>query len=175
MIFIDEAGANLQMHPRYGRAPGAQRAKISAPYHRGHYMTILGAISLHGIECLSYTEGSGNTEVFNHFIEQDLCKILTSGHVVVMDNVSFHKSEKIRSFIEAKGAKLIYSPPYSPEFNPIEEMWSKVKTLLRKFAARTKKTFKAAITKALHAVTEKDLLGWFDHAGYIDQDFRELL
>lgn len=138
-------------------------------------MTIFGAISLSRIECLSYTEGSGNTEVFSHFVEKDLCKMLTSKHVVVMDNVSFHKSDKIRAFIEEKGAKLIYSPPYSPEFNPIEEMWSKVKILLRKFAARTKKTFKIAITKALRSVTEKDLFGWFDHAGYIDQDFRELL
>lgn len=175
MIFIDEAGANLQMYPRYGRAPGAQRAEISAPYHRGHYMTILGAISLRGIECLTYIEGSGNTEVFSYFIENYLCPILTAEHVVVMDNVSFHKSEKIRSFIESKGAKLIYSPPYSPEFNPIEEMWSKVKSLLRKFAARTKKTFKDAIARALSAVTKKDLFGWFDHAGYMGQDFRELL
>ena len=175
LIFIDEAGANLQMHPLYGRAPGAQRANISAPHQRGNFITILGAISINGIESLSYTDGPGNTEVFGCFIENYLCPILTSNHVVVMDNVPFHKAEKIKHMIETTGAKLIYSPPYSPEFNPIEEMWSKVKSFLRRFAARTKTEFHRAITKALKSITQSDLFGWFKHAGYIDQVFRKLL
>jgi transposase len=163
------------MHPRYGRSHGGQRANITAPYQRGNFMTILGAISLNGIECLSYTDGSGNSEIFSYFIENYLCPLLKPHHVVVMDNVSFHKSVKIRSAIESRGAKLIFSPPYSPEFNPIEEMWSKIKILLRKFSARTKEKFKTGITKALKSVTKTDLFGWFNHAGYIDQDFRKLL
>lgn len=163
------------MHPIYGRAPGAQRANISAPHRRGNYITILGAISIKGIESVSYTDGPGNSEVFSCFIGNYLCPILTSKHVVVMDNVPFHKSETIKNMIESTGAKLIYSPPYSPEFNPIEEMWSKIKSLMRKFAARTKNEFHRAITKALQAVTQSDLFGWFNHSGYIDQDFRKLL
>lgn len=103
------------------------------------------------------------------------CPLLKPHHVVVMDNVSFHKTEKIKKAIESRGAKLIFSPPYSPEFNPIEEMWSKIKSLLRKFSARTKDKFKEAITKAIKLVNTKDLFGWFNHAGYIDQDFRKLL
>ena len=163
------------MHPRYGRAYGANRATITAPYHRGNFMTIFGAISLNGIEALTYTEGSGNTEVFTCFINNYLCPVLQSNHVVVMDNVSFHKSGKIKLAIESIGAKLIYSPPYSPEFNPIEEMWSKVKTFLRKVSARIKRSFKSALRNALFTVTSTDLFGWFKHAGYIDQDFREVL
>ena len=163
------------MHPRYGRAYGAARATITAPYKRGNFMTIFGAISLNKIEAVTYTEGPGNSDAFTCFINDYLCPSLKSCHVVIMDNVSFHKAEKVRFAIESKGAKLIYSPPYSPEFSPIEEMWSKIKILLRKFSARTKKKFNEAITKALMAVTKSDLFGWFNHAGYIDQDFRELL
>jgi transposase len=175
LIFIDEAGANLQMHPLYVRAPGAQRANISARYQRGNFIAILGAISLKGIESLSYTNGPGNTEVFGCFIENYLCPMLTSKHVVVIDKVPFHKAEKIKNMIKTTGAKLIYSSPYSPEFNPIEQMCSKVKSSLRKFAARTKTEFHRAIIKALKSITQSNLFGWFKHAEYIDQDFRKPL
>lgn len=163
------------MHPIYGRAYGSERATITAPYHRGNYMTILGAISLDGIKAVTYTEGAGNASIFAYFIENFLCPTLHPKNVVVMDNVAFHKSERIKSVIENTGAKLIYSPPYSPEFNPIEEMWSKVKSRLRKISARTKETFKKGIKEALLSITNSDLFGWFNHAGYIDQDFRNML
>lgn len=161
------------MHPIYGRAFGKTRATISTPYHRGNYMTIIGAISLNKIESIAYTEGSGNTSIFVSFIENFLLPILRNGNIVVMDNVSFHKSETIKNLIESKGAKIIYSPPYSPELNPIEEMWSKVKNSLRKLSARTKYKFKEAIEKSLLAITKTDLSGWFKHSGYIDQGLRE--
>ncbi len=163
------------MHPLYGRAYGKNRATISAPYHRGNYMTIIGAISLNKIETIAYSEGAGNTEVFIFFVENFLCPVLREGHIVVMDNVSFHKCEKVRIAIENQGAKLIYSPPYTPELNPIEEMWSKIKTLLRKISARTKSNFHIALKNSLLAVTNSDLFGWFKHLGYIDQSFREVL
>lgn len=163
------------MHPIYGRAYGKNRATITAPYHRGNYMTIIGAISINKIEAIAYSDGSGNTLTFTSFIENFLCPILREGHVVVMDNVSFHKGEKIRTAIESKGAKLIYSPPYSPELNPIEEMWSKIKTFLRKMSASTKLKFHHALKKALLAITKLDLFGWFKHSGYTDQGFREAL
>lgn len=163
------------MHPIYGRAYGKNRATISAPYHRGNYMTILGAISINKIEAIAYGEGAGNTEVFVSFIENFLCPVLREGHIVIMDNVSFHKAEKVKLAIENKGAKLIYSPPYSPELNPIEEMWSKIKNFLRKISARTKCKFHNALQKALLAITDSDLFGWFKHSGYTDQGFRELL
>lgn len=175
MIFIDESGANLQMHPIYGRAYGKTRATISSPYHRGNYMTIIGAISINKIEAIAYTEGAGNTSIFVSFIENFLCPILRKGHVVVMDNVSFHKSETVKHLIESKGAKIIYSPPYSPELNPIEEMWSKIKNSLRKLSARTKDKFEKAIKKSLLTITKSDLFGWFKHSGYFNQVIREVL
>lgn len=119
--------------------------------------------------------GSANTLIFTSFIENFLYSILRKDHVVVMDNVSFHKGEKIRAIIESKGARLIYSPPYSPELNPIEEMWSKIKNFLRKLSARTKSKFHHALTKALMSITKLDLFGWFKHSGYIGQCFREML
>lgn len=174
-IFIDEAGANLQMHPRYGRAYGGQRATLSAPYHRGNSISIIGAISIKKIEALTYCEGACDGQVFIAFINNFLRQILTPAHIVVMDNVAFHKSSAIREAIESTGAKLVFCAPYSPEFNPIEEMWSKVKTLLRNASARTLANFNSSIRKALLAVTASDLFGWFKHAGYLDQDFREAL
>ena len=175
LIFIDESGANLQMHLRYGRAYKGERALLSAPYHRGNYFTIVGAISLDKIEAIGYCKGNGDTEVFSRFLSELLCPNLNQAHVIVMDNVKFHKNEKVRNLIESSGARIIYTPPHSPEFNPIEEMWSKVKGSLRKTAARTIDKFSIRIKGALRSVKSSDLYGWFKHAGYIDQYFREPL
>ena len=122
-------------------------------------MTIIGSIGMGDIKALSYVEGVGNTELFSFFIDNYLCPILKPSNVVVMDNVSFHISSQIQSLIEKTGAKLLYSPPYCPELNPVEEMWSKVKTLLRKVCARTKNTFYSSLKSALMSVTQSDLFG----------------
>jgi transposase len=154
------------MYPRYGRAYGGERAHLSAPYHRGNKISIISAISIKKIEAAMYHEGSTNTEIFSHFLEQMLCPILKPRHIVVMDNVGFHKAESVQKLIESTGAKIIYLPPHTPELNPIEEMWSKIKTILRRLSARTFEKFKNAINKAFCSVVPQDLFGYFQHAGY---------
>jgi transposase len=151
---------------RYGRAYGAERAVLSAPYQRGNRISIISAISIHKIEAAMYGQWSTDGEIFKHFIENDLLPILKPRHVVVMDNVKFHQSETIKELIHSVGARVVYLPPYHPELNPIEEMWSKIKHILRKLSARDLKTFKSSIKKAYEKVTQSDLLGWFKHAGY---------
>jgi len=154
------------MVPRYGRAQGAERAIITAPYQRGNQITMISAISLEKVEAAMYGSWNANSEIFTIFVEEHLCPVLEKRHVVVMDNVGFHKSEKVISLIESTGAKCVYLPPYHPELNPIEEMWSKIKSILRKLCARDLGNFKKAIRQAFEAIESKDLLGWFQHAGY---------
>lgn len=168
LIFIDESGAHLQMSPRYGRAYGSERAVMSSPYQRGNQLTMIGAISIEKIEAAMYGEWAANNEIFTHFIENDLCPILNSKQVVIMDNVAFHKSEKVVELISSVGAKCLFLPPYHPELNPIEEMWSKIKIILRKKSARTLDTFQKAIRFAFDSISSSDLSGWFKHAGYLD-------
>jgi len=154
------------MHRAYGRAIKGHRVNFVAPYKRGNYITIFGAISINEIEAAMYTKGAGNTESFYTFIKDCLIPRLQPQHHVIMDNVSFHKSSEIIKSIESTGAKVIYTPPYSPEYNPIEEMWSKVKAVLKGIGARTINNFGKAIKDALNSITKKDLIGWFRHAGY---------
>ena len=154
------------MSPIYGRAFGKDRAVMSAPYLHGNQITMISAISLDKIEASMYGQWAANTEIFGFFIEHYLAPVLTPKHTVVMDNVPFHKSTVIQNAIRETGANILFLPPYSPEFNPIEEMWSKLKCLLRKLQARTMITFKSAIKKAYDSISQSDLLGWFKHAGY---------
>jgi len=153
------------MAPRYGRAYGGERAISYVPYHRGNKITMISAISIEKIEASMYGEWSANGEIFTHFLEHNLCPVLKAHHVVVMDNVSFHKVQGVSKLIESTGAKLVYQPPYHAELNPIEEMWSKIKTFLRKRGARTLNDFQKAIQYAFKAVIKSDLEGWFKHAG----------
>lgn len=166
LIFLDESGANLQMAPLYGRAKGEERVNVHAPYKRGNKITMISAISINEVEAAFYGEWSADGDIFSHFIENLLCPKLHAEHVIIMDNVKFHKIPEIKKLIEATGAKLVYLPPYSPELNPIEEMWSKIKTILRKLSARTLEKFNDAIKIAFESVTDNDLGGWFRHAGY---------
>jgi len=127
---------------------------------------MISAIRLEGVATAMVTEGATNTLVFTGFIESFLVPILRPGDIVVMDNLSSHKAICVAEAIEAVGAEVWYLPPYSPDLNPIELMWSKVKNLLRGMAARTKRTLITAIGKALNAVTPEDAAGWFAHDGY---------
>jgi transposase len=119
------------MAPRYGRAYGSEPAVSYAPYNKGNKITMIGAISITRVEAAMYGEWSANGEIFLHFLEHYLCPNLKPHHVVVMDNVGFHKISGVKNLIDKTGAKLVYQPPYSPELNPIEEMWSKIKGSLR--------------------------------------------
>ena len=166
LIFLDESGANLQMRPEYGRGKIGKRITAAVPFNRGSKITMIGAISTLCVEAALYGEWAANTEIFLTFITDCLCPVLRKNHVVVMDNVAFHQAAGVKEAIAATGAKLLYLPPYSPELNPIEMMWSKIKNWLRKKSARTLETFQLAIQSAFKAVITQDLTGWFRHAGY---------
>lgn len=138
----------------------------SVPHDHGANMTMVGALSLEGISAAMSFEGAMNGAVFRAFVEQVLAPTLSAGDVVVMDNLKAHKVDGIREAIEAKGARLLYLPPYSPDFSPIEQCWSKVKTWLKKARARTVEALDQAIMDALAQVTSSDARGWFRHCGY---------
>ena len=154
------------MTRQYGRTPMGQRLFDTVPGGHWNTTTMISAIRLEGVATAMVTEGSTNTLVFTGFIESFLVPVLRPGDIVVMDNLSSHKASSVAEAIEAVGAEVWYLPPYSPDLNPIELMWSKVKNLLRSLAARTNRTLITAIGKALGAVTPEDTAGWFAHDGY---------
>lgn len=166
LIFIDETGVNLMMVRLYARALKGERATGERPHKTGKNVTLIGAMSLGGIVAALSLEGGTNGDVFKYFIEQILVPNLWVGACVVMDNASIHKGDEIRELIEGAGTKLVYLSPYSPEFNPIENCWSKVKEFLRSVSARTREALDQAITDALNAVTLDDIRGWFTYRCY---------
>jgi Transposase and inactivated derivatives len=166
LIFIDESGANLSFCRGYARAIGGDRVKYACPYPRGNKYTMIGAISVVAVEAALYGEWSANGEIFLEFVKRQLVPRLSNRKVVIVDNVSFHKVVGVKEAIEATGAHLFYLPPYSPDLSPIELMWSKVKSVLKKISPRTKPQFKKAIREAFAEIAGKDLVSWFKHCGY---------
>ena len=163
---MDECGANLAMVRNYGRIANGERLHCPTPYHRGSKYSIIGAINTKKIVASIYCENSVDGEIFTSFIKSCLVPFLEVRHKVIMDNVAFHKVKEAEELIKGTGAELIYLPPYSPDLSPIELMWSKIKSVLRKYAARTAESFQQAISTAFHSVNSSDLLGWFKHCGY---------
>jgi transposase len=166
-VFLDETGVNLGMTRRYARAEGEARAHGSAPKNHGKNETIVGSIRINGEMTALHFPGSLNGEAFHTYTEKILCPHLTASSIVVMDNLRAHQNKHALAAIEATGAKVWFLPPYSPKLNPIEECWSKIKTILRTIAARTREALGEGITQALNAVTPSDSHGWFEHSGYI--------
>jgi transposase len=166
LIFLDESSAKTNMTRQYGRSPKGKRLFDSVSGSQWNTTTMVSAIRLEGVVTAMVTEGAMNTLLFRGFIEKFLAPLLRPGDIVVMDNLSSHKAKCVTEAIEAVGAEVWYLPPYSPDFNPIELMRSKVKNLLRSLAARTKRTLITAIGKALNAVIPADAAGWFAHDGY---------
>jgi transposase len=123
-------------------------------------------MSLEGMGPTLVVEGATNTNVFETYVERVLAPTLRKGQVVIMDNLSAHKGERIRELIELRGCELLYLPPYSPDLNPIEEAFSKMKGLLRKAQARSREALLEAIGAAISAVTDQDARGFFEHCGY---------
>lgn len=164
--FVDESGINLALTRLYGRAPRGQRAVGSTPINYGQNITLIGALGKHGLEALLTIEGATDGEVFRVYTERILCPTLEAGDIVIMDNLGAHKVSGIRQAIEARGAQLIYLPPYSPDLSPIERCWSKIKTALRARGARTYQALNRAIKQALETITVSDALAWFAHCGY---------
>jgi transposase len=166
LVFIDESGAKTNMTRLYGRAKHGARAVDSAPGGHWNTTTMIAAITLDGYQAPMVINGATNREVFKVYVEKFLLPTLEPGDRVVVDNLSAHKGNEIREMIESVGAELWFLPPYSPDLNPIEKMWSKVKAILRKIKARTEEDLIAVIATALEQVTASDCLGWFKSCGY---------
>jgi transposase len=166
LVFVDEMGTHTSLAPLYGYSLRGQRAFFKVPRNRGTNTTLLSSMSLEGMGPSMAVEGSTTKEVFGAYVEHFLAPTLRREQVVVMDNLSAHKGEKVRKLIEDRGCELLYLPPYSPDLNPIEEAFSKVKRLLRVIGARTKEALMEAIGKALDVVGAWDARGFFTHCGY---------
>ena len=166
LVFVDESGCNLALTSLYGWAPRGQRAQAQAPRNRGPNTTVLAALTAEGVLAAMRIEGPANTEVFLTYLERVLCPALRPGQVVVMDNLNVHKAAAVRQRIEARGCRLVFLPAYSPDFNPIEEAFSKLKTYLRRIRARTRERLGHAIDAGLQRLTTQDARGWFKHCGF---------
>ena len=166
LVFVDEMGTNTSLHELYAYAPKGERAYCSVARNRGKNTTLLASMSLSGMGPSMVVEGGANGAVFEVYLREMLIPTLREGDVVVMDNLSVHKSEIVREMIENAGAKVLSLPPYSPDFNPIEEAFSKIKNLLRKAGARVREVLVEAIGEALSEVTEEDAQAFFEHCGY---------
>ena len=166
LVFLDESGSNIALTRLYARAPKGRRAPGSIPRNRRKNTTLLASLSLEGIGETMIVEGAANAQLFEIYIERFLVPSLQEGQIVVMDNLSIHKGQKVRQAIEAKGCHLLFLPAYSPDFSPIEEAFSKIKAVLRRVGARTQEALQEALIQALLTVTATDASGWFQHCGY---------
>lgn len=166
LVFLDESGARTNMTRLYGRAPAGQRVVSKVPHGHWKTCTMLCAVRLGGPLAAVTLDGAVDADTFRVYIREVLAPQLRPGDVVVLDNLQAHKASGVKQAIEAAGASLIYLPPYSPDFNPIENMWSKVKSHLRRLAARTFETLGDAVDEALSLVTPGDCHGFFRHCGY---------
>ena len=164
--FLDEAGAKTVMTRLYARALGGQRTTESVPRNYGASTSMIATLGVLGVEAAMTIEGSVDTTVFNAYCEQVLEPTLAAGDIIVLDNLGAHRASRIEEIAKACGARVIWLPPYSPDFSPIELMWSKVKTYLRKVKARTQEELEKAIARALETITLSDCLNWFRHCGY---------
>jgi transposase len=166
LLFVDECGAHTSLAPIYGYAPRGERLCQSVPRGRGKNTTVLSSMMLSGMGPSLAVEGATTARVFETYVEKVLAPSLEEGQVVVMDNLSAHRPKRIREMIEQRSCELLYLPAYSPDYNPIEEAFAKIKNLLRKAAARSKEALVEAIAAALSAITAEDARGFFEHAGY---------
>ena len=166
LVFVDEMGTNVALSPLYGWAKKGQRVYGSVPRNRGKNTTVLASMSPSGMGPSLAVEGATTSAVFETYVERVLTPTLREGQVVVMDNLSAHKGERVRELIEGRGCELLYLPSYSPDLNPIEEAFSKMKNLLRKAEARSREALLEAIAGAISAITDRDARGFFEHCGY---------
>jgi len=164
--FLDEIGTNLGLTRLFGRAAPGERVVEATPGHSGPHYTVVAAMGLEGVTAPLVLEGAMNALWFETYVEAVLAPTLQAGDIVLLDNLSAHKGQKIRTAIEAQGARLIFLPPYSPDFNPIEKCWAKVKTALRAAKARTLDSLVEAVAEALRSISPEDAKGWFAHCGY---------
>jgi transposase len=171
LVFVDESGFNTSMTRLRARAPKGKRAYGKLPRNRGKNTTLIAAITLEGGMGASMSvEGATDSLAFEAYVEHFLAPELCEGQVVVLDGLGAHRTQKVEELIEGRGADLVFLPSYSPDLNPIEQAFSKIKQLVRKVGARVREALVEAIGRALAAVTPEDATGWFAHAGYRPQD-----
>jgi transposase len=165
LIFLDESGVTTQMTRGYARASGGRRVHEATPGGHWKILTILSALSLGGLLATMTIEEATDGDIFLAYLEQVLGPKLRPGDVVVMDNLSAHKVAGVEQLIQAAGAELLYLPPYSPDLNPIEKAWAKLKQLLRSAKARTAEALNQAIAELLPQITPQNAQAWFRHSG----------
>jgi len=166
LVAVDETGITTDMVRTHARSARGERAHGSAPHGKWKKLTLIGGIALGREPVLMSIEASTDTDVFVAFVVKVLVPSLRPGQVVLMDNLGAHKAPAVREAIEGAGCRLRFLPPYSPDLNPIEMCWSKIKTLLRTAAARTVEALNAALTGVLDSIALNDIHGWFTHCGY---------
>ena len=165
-VFVDEMGSHLAMTRQYARAaPGARVAEVVPANHQGNLSTI-GAVGVTGMRTALSVPGAIDGETMIFFVEEMLVPTLRPGDLVFFDNCPIHKAEEIEEAIERRGAWSIFLPSYSPDFNPIETCWSKIKSNLRALKPRTREELLEALTEAFSSITKLDIQGWFRHCGY---------
>lgn len=167
MVFIDETWATTNMARRLGRSPRGERLVASVPHGHWKTSTFIAALRVSGLTAPLVIDGAMNGEIFRAYVEQVLAPTLGPGDLVILDNLGSHKVAGVREGIEAKGARLLYLPPYSPDLNPIEQAFAKLKSSLRKAAARTVDTLWTAIGDALQRFTPQECTNYFAEAGYV--------
>ena len=165
-MFLDESGVTTEMTRRYGWAPRPERVSEAVPAGHWRTLTVLAALTTTGVLASMSIESPTDGDVFLAFVEQVLAPRLEPGHVVILDNLSAHKVPGVRQLIEDRGAQLLYLPPYSPDFNPIEQAWSKLKQQLRGVKARVLEQLEPALADALSAITAHHARAFFRHCGY---------
>lgn len=165
LVFVDESGYRLGSSPRHGWAP---RGVDANGLYQGAWKTVtmIGGIALDGFRGFMTIDGGTGTDVFKAFVSQVLVPNLRPGDIVVMDNLAAHKNAYVRQLIREAGCTVAYTPPYSPEYNPIEEAWAKLKDILRRLETRTRDAFDAAVSSAVDQIRCADILAWFNYAGY---------
>lgn len=166
LVFVDESGTQTNMTPRTSRAPRGQRAYGVAPRNHGKNTTLIAALTHAGIGATMTLEGAADADAFVAYVTHVLVPTLVPGQIVVMDNLSVHKDKRVAPLIAGARCRLVYLPAYSPDFTPIEQAFSKIKTFLRRVEARTREALESAITAALGMVTAGDAAGWFTACGY---------
>lgn len=169
IVSVDECGCNRHTVPQYGWAPAGARAVATRRGQRGPNITVVAAVRQDRVLCHEKFVGALNTERWESFVEHKLCPLLHAGNVVILDNLSVHKSPRALALIEATGAIPIFLPPYHPELNPIEECWALVKHYLRKLMAKGVGDVLECLSRALARIKSSQLQGWFEHAGYRNQ------
>ncbi len=166
LVFVDEMGTHTSLYSLYAWSKRGERAYCSTPRNRGKNTTVLASMSLEGMGQTLAVEGATTAAVFEAYVEEVLAPSLRPGQLVIMDNLSAHKGDRVRELVEERGCELLYLPPYSPDLNPIEEAFSKIKGILRKAEARSREVLIEAIGRALDAITSWDVRGFFEHCGY---------